>query len=78
MKDRVLNLFDGCPAESVGRRVYLFFLGAHRTPTKVNKNGAVAKVSIFVELGILKHLKTFRVISNENVTFTFYLMLIQF
>ena len=27
---------------------------ADRTPTKINKNGAVAKVRLLVELGILK------------------------
>ena len=51
-----------------GGRVYLFILGHtkvytpgtiansqtdDRTPTKLNKNGAVAKVRILVELGIL-------------------------
>ena len=51
--DRVSSLFDDCPAEYVARRVYLFFPWAHRTPTKINKNGAVAKVRILVELGIL-------------------------
>ena len=74
MTDRVLNLFDDCPAECVGRRVYLFFPGAHRAPTKINKNGVVVKVRI----STLRHLKIFRVISNENVTFTFYLILMHF
>ena len=50
-----------------GRRVYLFFLGhskiytsgtiansqTDRAPTEITKNGAVVKVRISVELGIL-------------------------
>ena len=57
-----------CTSVPSGRRVYLFFLGApskmynpgtiansqtDRTATKINKNGAVAKVRTLVELGIL-------------------------
>ena len=35
-------------------------------PTKRNNNGAAAKVRVLVELSdSLRHLKTFRVISNE-------------
>ena len=51
-----------------GRRVYLFFLGyskmhtpgtiansqTDRAPTKINEVGAVVKVTILVQLGILK------------------------
>ena len=53
--DGGLNLFDDCAAECVGRKVYLFFLytpgtiadsQTERAPTKINKNGAVAKVRI--------------------------------
>ena len=38
--DKGLNLFDKCATED-------------RTPTKINKNGAVGKVRILVELGML-------------------------
>ena len=37
-----------------------------KTPTKRNNNGAVAKVRVSVELrDTIRHLKTFRVFSNE-------------
>ena len=37
------------------------------TPTKINKNGAIAKVRVLVEQVILaiNHLKTFKMIFNE-------------
>ena len=39
---------------------------SQRMPTKINKNGPITKVRILVEQVILKrHLKTFRIISNE-------------
>ena len=36
-----------------------------RTPTKINKNGAVTKVRISGTRDTIRHLRTFRVISNE-------------
>ena len=37
------------------------------TPTKINKNGAIAKDIILVEqaIGTIRHLKAFRIIFNE-------------
>ena len=76
-----LNLFDDCAGECVARRVCLFFPGdavkctllapqqihRHSVPTKVNKNGAAAKVykNFSGTRDTIRHLKTFRVISNE-------------
>ena len=43
-----------------------FIANSQRTTTKINKNGAIAKVRISVELEInYKAFKTFRIISNE-------------
>ena len=50
------------------------------TPTKINKNGAIAKDIILVEqaIGTIRHLKAFRIIFNEvlwNASFTSYLLM---
>ena len=43
-----------------------FIAYSQKTTTKINKNGAIAKVRISVELEInYKAFKTFRIISNE-------------
>ena len=48
----------------------------HRTPTIRNNNGAVAKVRILQKLrDTVRHLKTFRVISNEMPVLLVMLML---
>ena len=47
-------------------------------PTKRNNNGAVAKVRVLVKLGdTIRHIKTFRVISNEMPVLLLMLMLFQ-
>ena len=53
------------------------------TPTKISKNGAIAKDIILVEQAIatIRHLKAFRIIFIEvlwNASFTSYLMLMTF
>ena len=53
MSDKVLNFFDECTVECVHLCPQAYTPGtianSQRTPTKVNKNGAIAKVRILVE-----------------------------
>ena len=59
MTDKGLNLFDESAAECEHLHAqkekcnYSKFTERQRMPTKINKNGAVAKVRILVELGML-------------------------
>ena len=51
-----------------------------RVPTEINKNGAVVKVykNFSGTRDVLRHIKTFKVLSDEMPTFTAYLKLILF